>query len=1077
MELELEPELEPILPQPAAAEQPGPLDAAANSDRAREELEELPKSELMHLAHEEGLDNASIAEAADSNSVKEALIDLILKHRTAGGERAVLLELKPSELHERAWASGASEVDVAIAWDSDDHKNALVELLIKQGNANPTVSPANASGGSQMWALSPRPTTSSSPRPTSTGRSSVLTRAASSDSLDPNLNNIAELLGIDEESDAEEQAATTPAKDPMFKMESCTIHVRGIPADTKCDQDWLREIFGVFGDFIQGTVRRPREGLGYALISFRDQDDVQNLLKKARYSEIQSSRSILKKAKGPPPRAEDQKAASSGAAPQPREWRILLRSFERDPRSEKEATEWCEGVSKGGEEARLWMSPFDSEAAATGKGGSHLSETYDDAVIMARNVMKDLHLFLAIECGRNLPAMDSVGSDAFCQVDFAEKPQVPAHKEGRANLGGFEKGAIREKSCCEGKDKDAPVPTTKNTYLGRTRTESLYWANPNWLWNMSSAHRIAGIGKRGWVIIQVLDEDVLDNAVVGEIQINLDEVAADSITESWYAIAPPAEVVDGFCIGENDSLGCIKVRMLISSHPYLSDKSNSWLLDDYSIPLILETANGMKSTGNAEQKNEKGESYQEREGDKRRIQQLQADHARLLWKLDTVIDTAFQHIDKDNYGTLEPSEIGWMMEALGERLSQIELAQMIAECKAWGLPSRKQLKRMERDCLVDPHFHTHLMKALGNQLSQIELTEILAQCKACGLPSRRTLERMQADPSGSFSELLVEVTRQLQFEMSKRLLKQWSNKSANRGGGPPQPGLAIGLEDDSTEIVDAIDDSTAIWIDLKSTHCSLSRTEFKTMLTDYQLRYHDSLLGAPVTSIPVEPAETTPRIARSASQKMIPIEYYTEKISPDEWTRAREQRHAIRITKDAAGNMDATRQPNACRRMCSCKKPEEVKTKKASAVPEWLSDITRTKPIDPELRDPETFWKELRSKMQQVVMRADNKGITAGEQNMSAADKLALEAFHAMKSRSIRSVGSPDGVSQPTGFSIAWDLMQVMLLMWVVTSVPFGIAFDVEVVEYSTLWWELWKTSLWRFSIGKCRNCPFFRAF
>ena len=76
----------------------------------------------------------------------------------------------------------------------------------------------------------------------------------------------------------DEEQEERPNKDPMFKMESCTLHVRGIPADTNCDQDWLREVFGVFGDFIQGTIRRPREGLDYALISFRDMDDVQELL-------------------------------------------------------------------------------------------------------------------------------------------------------------------------------------------------------------------------------------------------------------------------------------------------------------------------------------------------------------------------------------------------------------------------------------------------------------------------------------------------------------------------------------------------------------------------------------------------------------------------------------------------------------------------------------------------------------------------------------------------------------------------------------------------------------------------------
>ena len=124
---------------------------------------------------------------------------------------------------------------------------------------------------------------------------------------------------------------------------------------------------------------------------------------------------------------------------------------------------------------------------------------------------------------------------------------------------------------------------------------------------MASAHQIAGIGKRGWIVIQVLEEEpqeegiVVDDtytvikSVVGEIHINLDEITRDNLIETWYSVAPGEDVIDGLSVGENDGLGCIKVRMLMSSHPNLADKSNSWLLDDYSIPLILETANRMNT--------------------------------------------------------------------------------------------------------------------------------------------------------------------------------------------------------------------------------------------------------------------------------------------------------------------------------------------------------------------------------------------------------------------------------------------------------------------------------------------------
>ena len=41
----------------------------------------------------------------------------------------------------------------------------------------------------------------------------------------------------------------------------------------------------------------------------------------------------------------------------------------------------------------------------------------------------------------------------------------------------------------------------------------------------------------------------------------------------------------------------------------------------------------------------------------------------------------------------------------------------------------------------------------------------------------------------------------------------------------------------------------------------------------------------------------------------------------------------------------------------------------------------------------------------------------------------------------------------PSTFSIVWDLMQVVLLMWVLMSVPFVIAFDIDVPHYSFVWW------------------------
>ena len=247
------------------------------------------------------------------------------------------------------------------------------------------------------------------------------------------------------------------------------------------------------------------------------------------------------------------------------------------------------------EHVRMWVSHFDVEVAISGRGG--LSETWDQAVVMARTVMQDLHLFMSIECGHDLPPMDRGRSgDPFCQVHFTERPSHPAHKESRLSYDDFEHFPRSKFKCCGGGiNANAPPAMVSKAPLGRTRTEDKHWQHPSWMWSISPSHRVSGIGKRGWIVIQVLDEDLLDDEVMGEIQINLDEIPQDELVDGWYAIAPPDqdEVVDGISAGEDDSLGCIKIRMLLSSEPTLADKSNSWLLQDFSLLQILQTANRM----------------------------------------------------------------------------------------------------------------------------------------------------------------------------------------------------------------------------------------------------------------------------------------------------------------------------------------------------------------------------------------------------------------------------------------------------------------------------------------------------
>ena len=75
-----------------------------------------------------------------------------------------------------------------------------------------------------------------------------------------------------------------------------------------------------------------------------------------------------------------------------------------------------------------------------------------------------------------------------------------------------------------------------------------------------------------------------EDEVMGEVQINLDEIPQDELIDRWYAVA----------FDEGDlSFGCIKIRLLLSSQPTLADKTNSWLLEDFQLLEILQTANDL----------------------------------------------------------------------------------------------------------------------------------------------------------------------------------------------------------------------------------------------------------------------------------------------------------------------------------------------------------------------------------------------------------------------------------------------------------------------------------------------------
>ena len=85
----------------------------------------------------DGIDAADIAEAWDGEDPKENIVELILAVAAQSSEnddavlRGELAELKMSALRQRAHAAGADQNAIDVAEDSDDPRGAFVALLVE----------------------------------------------------------------------------------------------------------------------------------------------------------------------------------------------------------------------------------------------------------------------------------------------------------------------------------------------------------------------------------------------------------------------------------------------------------------------------------------------------------------------------------------------------------------------------------------------------------------------------------------------------------------------------------------------------------------------------------------------------------------------------------------------------------------------------------------------------------------------------------------------------------------------------------------------------------------------------------
>ena len=136
-------------------------------------------------------------------------------------------------------------------------------------------------------------------------------------------------------------------------------------------------------------------------------------------------------------------------------------------------------------------------------------------------------------------------------------------------------------------------------------------------------------------MVQVLDRDKWEDEVIGQITINLDEIGTDEEIGGWYAVDSD----------DATTLGVIQLRVLLSSHPNLSDDSKAWLLSDYDVLQITQTANALSIDCS----------------DREMKRSRKADRARLLWRADELMDRAFRTLDVDAGGSINAEELAVIM--------------------------------------------------------------------------------------------------------------------------------------------------------------------------------------------------------------------------------------------------------------------------------------------------------------------------------------------------------------------------------------------------------------------------------
>lgn len=883
---------------------------------------------------------------------------------------------------------------------------------------------------------------------------------------------------------------TVNAEDSLtLQMTSCTFMVSCVPNECATEPA-LKAIFQTWADdedFVQASFVPPRVNetdpdevradRNCALVTFKTAHCVDELFE-ATSTETGVSR-----------------PAPSELIDRP----ITLRSFEQDngvPPSQQ-CLAWVEGgtgfqwwqnskyrnpgAQDLGQPFFIGLSRISVHMASSKLSTGNFHETWKIACKKARNKFtQGSQLFLVIEEGYNLTLSSAIRGlrhgNPYCSVMHQEDaaffgPEAAQHqqpmlaravdKDADSDVGEqIERNEPSNDSwtsrLCGTRPKNheaAPeMPWVKVKPLGQTKVVMNNSRHPVWDWVYDNDFYLPRFGSKGWIFVDVIDWNRKgQDADIGRVCINLDLLEQNAVVEGYYDVLSP----DG-----TSKSGQIKLRLLLSALDGHEHACRSAVADQARLKWIL----GSRDI-----------TYIQHKLDENALSSFET--GRVTWHIHDCVRVASMICDVDGDGSIKPKELRYLMEtAFGERLSDQELGEMIAEAKSWAWPThapdslheisrsgltkalqawnkiindskmsqrrltRKQQQLMQR--IDDEHFQT-IISLLQPKMRIISLpidSMVVTQGDKASEGFILISGKMEVWANGRLSAP-IESSGALFGEAGFNLLADPAQRVRGASIRAVAPTMLFAISGEAIvaaiqscrdEIPERLEGvrplptwcralslSYPLVVDFASDQAVISRDEFAYMLREYPLRPIVSFEATQDSNLPARPRLTVRNGGGSAH------------IAPDrKWKQA----------------------------------------------PAWMSDLAQSHtPLvahQDELknkRTPAAFWDLLQSRLKQLLLRtkADPGCAQSAKSGVFRQEDTSMNA---------KSLGwTIRQIDPPSSFTTHWDLLQVFLLAYVIISVPYQAAFDKSADPGSFMWlFEACVDLYFLVDIGLNFRTPFF---